>query len=85
MIRLTAGLLAAGAIMATATTAVAVEPQGWCTCNPDAPPCRSICPEPDPPLMMQEQGRRPQSWVYQPSPVPRPSRVQRRHLNSYPY
>jgi len=44
-----------------------------------------ICPEPDPPLMMQEQGRRPQAWVYQPSPVSQPSRVQRRHLYSYPY
>jgi hypothetical protein len=50
MIRLTAALLAA-----TATTAVAVEPQGWCTCNPDAPACRSIRTEPDPPLMCKSK------------------------------
>ena len=85
MTRLTTALLAVGAIMATATTAVAAEPQGWCTCNLDAPACRSICPEPDPPLMMQEQGRRPQTWVYQPSLVLQSARVQRRHLYSYPY
>jgi hypothetical protein len=86
MVRLTTALLALGGVVATATTALAVEPQGWCTCNPDAPACRAICPEPDPPLMMQEQGRRPQTWVYQPSLAARPStRIKRRHPNSYPY
>jgi hypothetical protein len=80
MIRLTTALLTLSVVTATATTAIAVEPEGWCTCNPEAPACRSICPVPDPPLVMQEQGRRPRTWVYQPSPDPRPpAKIQRHH------
>ena len=80
MIRLTLASLTLSIIVAGATRAYAVEPQGWCYCNPDAPACRSLCPEPDPPLVMQEQGRYPRTWVYQPAPEPRPlSKVQRRN------
>jgi len=82
MIRLTTALLALGIVTATETTAIAVEPQGWCTCNPDAPACRSVCPVPDPPLVMQEQGQRPRTWVYQPSPAPHPPTKTQRY---YPY
>jgi len=57
MIRLATALLTLNVITATATTAIAVEPQGWCYCNPEAPACRSPCPAP--PLVMEEQGRTP--------------------------
>jgi hypothetical protein len=43
MIRLTTALLTLGAGMAIATTAIAMEPQGWCNCNPEAPACRVYC------------------------------------------
>jgi hypothetical protein len=79
MIRVTTALLALGVIVATGTTAIAIEPEGWCNCNPEASACRSICGVPDPPVMMQEQGRRPRTWMYQPSPTPRPPTKIRRH------
>jgi hypothetical protein len=43
MIRLTTALLALGVCMAIATTAIAMEPPGWCNCNPEAPACRVYC------------------------------------------
>jgi hypothetical protein len=43
MIRLTTALLTLGVGMAIATTAIAMEPQGWCNCNPEAPACRVYC------------------------------------------
>jgi hypothetical protein len=43
MIRLTTALLALGVGMAIATTAIAMEPPGWCNCNPEAPACRVYC------------------------------------------
>jgi hypothetical protein len=43
MIRLTTTLLTLGVCMAYATTAIAVEPEGSCNCNPEAPACRVIC------------------------------------------
>jgi hypothetical protein len=46
MIRLITVLLTLAVLMATATTVIAVEPEGWCNCNPEAPACRSICPYP---------------------------------------
>jgi hypothetical protein len=49
MIRLIAVLLTLAVLMATATTVIAVEPEGWCNCNPEAPACRSICPYHPPP------------------------------------
>jgi hypothetical protein len=50
MIRLSTVLLTmAVLIIATATTVMAVEPEGWCNCNPEAPACRSICPYHPPP------------------------------------
>jgi len=45
MIRLMTALLTLGVIITTATTAIAAEPEGWCYCNPEAPLCRSICPD----------------------------------------
>jgi len=77
MIRMTTALLALSAIMATATTATAVEPNGWCYCNPDAPLCAAMCPER--PLVMQEQGWPPQTWVYQPPPGPHSWTKARKH------
>jgi len=79
MIRLATALLALGVIVATGTTAIAVEPEGWCTCNPEAPACRSICSFPDPPLVMQGQGQHPRTWMYQPAPAPRPPTKPQRH------
>jgi hypothetical protein len=78
MIRLTMALLALGVIVATGTTAIAVEPEGWCTCNPEAPACRSICSFPDPPLVMQGQVQHPRAWMYQPAPRP-PTKTRRHH------
>jgi hypothetical protein len=43
MIRLTTVLLTLGVGMVIATTANAVEPEGSCNCNPEAPGCRIIC------------------------------------------
>jgi len=57
MIRLTTALLTMAVLMGTATTVIAVEPEGWCNCNLEAPLCRSICPY-HPPLT-GEQG-----WGY---------------------
>ena len=54
MIRLTTALLTMAVLMGTATTVIAVEPEGWCNCNLEAPLCRSICPY-HPPLT-GEQG-----------------------------
>lgn len=79
MIRTTTALLMLSAIMATATTAVAVEPNGWCYCNPEAPACRSLCPVSDPPLVMQEQGWPPRMWLYQVPASPHPSTKARKH------
>jgi hypothetical protein len=58
MIRLTKVLLTLAILMATATTVMAVEPEGWCNCNVEAPLCRSICPYHPPPT--GDQG-----WGYQ--------------------
>ncbi len=80
MIRLMTSLVVLAGIVATATTAIAVEPPGWCNCNPEAPACRSICSFPDPPLAMHKQGWRPRPWLHQPAPAPRPpTKTQRRH------
>jgi hypothetical protein len=43
MIRLATALLTLGVGMAIATTAIAMEPEGWCNCNPEAPACRVTC------------------------------------------
>ncbi len=57
MIRLITVLLTLALLMATAARVMAVEPEGWCNCNPEAPACRSICPY-HPPLTGQ------QGWGY---------------------
>ena len=81
MVRLATASLVLGVIVTTGTTAIAVEPEGWCNCNPEAPACRSICSFPDPPLVMQGQVRHPRAWMYQPAPVPRPpTRIPRHRL-----
>jgi hypothetical protein len=43
MVRLTTALLTLGIGLATATVANAIEPEGSCNCNPEAPACRIIC------------------------------------------
>ena len=54
MIRLSTALLTLGVGMSIATTAIAMEPPGWCYCNPEAPACRVYCgSEPSDPPQQQ--------------------------------
>jgi len=66
MIRLTTTLLTLGVCLAIATTAFAIESQGWCDCNPEAPACRVYCgsdPEAAPAYVAPTQHRNMYTYV----------------------